>query len=83
MQGHTNRVQSVAFNHDNTILASGSYDEKIKLWDVKTGKCIETLVNKPYASMNIKGVMGLTQADVAALKALGAVEEVESIKRYT
>ena len=33
--GHTTDVQSIAFSPDGTILASGSYDGTILLWDVK------------------------------------------------
>jgi WD40 repeat protein len=32
--GHTNGVNCVAFNPDGTLLASGSNDQTIKLWDV-------------------------------------------------
>lgn len=52
----------------------GCSDETIKLWDFKTGECLKTLSNKPYAGMNITGVKGLTAAEKATLKALGAVE---------
>ncbi len=34
LYGHTNGVASVSFSPDGTTLASGAYDEKIKLWDV-------------------------------------------------
>ena len=36
-------VRSVAFNHDNTKIVSGSSDNSIKIWDVKRGTCISTL----------------------------------------
>ena len=74
-QEHTNWVWSVAFCPDNQTLASSSEDETIKLWDIRTGKCFKTLkVNKPYEGMNVVGVTGLTEATIATLKALGAVE---------
>jgi WD40 repeat protein len=57
------------------LLASGSLDETIKLWDVQSGECLRTLrSDRPYERMNIAGTTGLTAAQVATLKALGAIE---------
>ncbi len=54
---------------------SASFDETIKEWDVETGKCLKTLrVPRPYESMNITDIKGLTEAQRITLKALGAVE---------
>ncbi|WP_348225580.1 WD40 repeat domain-containing protein [Trichocoleus sp. AS-A1] len=73
-QGHTNGVWSVVFSPDGQILASAGQDEMIKLWDVATGECVNTLRSeRPYEGMNITGVTGLTDAQKATLKALGAV----------
>ena len=45
-------------------------------WDVQTGECLKTLrIDRPYELMNITGVKGLTEAQKATLKALGAVED--------
>jgi hypothetical protein len=45
------------------------------LWDVETGECLRTLrAERLYEGMNITGVTGLTEAQKATLKALGAVE---------
>ncbi|CAD8129532.1 unnamed protein product [Paramecium sonneborni] len=38
LDGHTDYVKSVCFSPDGTILASGSADNSIHLWDVKTGQ---------------------------------------------
>ncbi len=76
LQGHTSLVMSVAFSPDGQTLASGSQDETIKLWDVDTGECLKTLrATRPYEGMNITGVTGLTEAQKATLKALGAIAE--------
>ena len=37
--GHTDTLSSIAFSPDGKLLASGSYDITIKLWDVTTGRC--------------------------------------------
>jgi WD40 repeat protein len=73
-EGHTQLVWSVVFNPNGETLASGSQDDTIKIWDVKTGKCIKTLRNeRPCEGMNIKGITGITEAQRASLKDLGAV----------
>jgi WD40 repeat protein len=77
LQGHTALVWSVAFSPDGQTIASGSTDETIKFWDVLTGECLKTLKNRPYEGMNITRVRGLTAAEKATLKALGAVEDGE------
>ena len=42
LEGHTDRVLSVAFSPDRKILASGSWDNAVKLWDVMTKENIDT-----------------------------------------
>ena len=43
LKGHTDGVRSVVFSPDGTMLASASYDETIKLWDVESREEIATL----------------------------------------
>jgi WD40 repeat protein len=75
LQGHTDLVWSVAFNPDGLSLTTGSQDETIKLWALETGECFQTLkAERPYEGMNITDVKGLTSAQKATLKALGAIE---------
>jgi mono/diheme cytochrome c family protein len=40
---HKDAIYSMALSPDDKILATGSYDQKIKLWDAETGKEIRTL----------------------------------------
>lgn len=82
LTGHTNLVTSVAYGPSTSdvkstsqLLASGSVDETVRLWDANTGKCIMIIsATRLYEGMNITGTTGLTNAQIAALKALGAVE---------
>ena len=75
LTGHQGTIWSVAFSLDGRMLASGSEDETIRLWQVETGECLQLLrSDRPYEGMNITGVIGLTSAQKATLRALGAVE---------
>lgn len=77
LRGHSEGVSAVVFSPDGAYLLSAGADGAVKVWDVQTGDCVNTLrVEDPYAGMNITGVVGITEAQRAALKALGAVEEV-------
>lgn len=38
LEGHTGHVFCVAFNGEGTLMASGSFDESVRLWDIRTGK---------------------------------------------
>ncbi len=75
LQGHTNRINSVAFSSNEKIIAACSRDGIIRIWEIETGECLKILKSdRPYENMNITGVTGLTEAEKATLKALGAVE---------
>ena len=43
LRGHSDRILSVAFSPNGQILASGSSDRTIKLWNPRTGKSLKTL----------------------------------------
>ncbi|MCE7985040.1 MAG: NACHT domain-containing protein [Caldilinea sp. CFX5] len=76
LQKHQQAVTAVAFRPDGKILASGGADGAVNLWDAETGAHIATRQPPgPYAGLKITGVTGITAAQKAALKALGAVEE--------
>ena len=77
LMGHGSRVRSVCFNATGTTLTSGSHDGTVKLWDRQTGHCTQTLrSDKPYERMNITGIKGVTPAQKAMLKTLGAIENL-------
>jgi WD40 repeat protein/transcriptional regulator with XRE-family HTH domain len=75
LTGHLSMIVSITFHPEKNLLVSGSLDETIKIWDIQTGECLRTLwVERPYEGMNITGVIGLTEAQKATLRALGALE---------
>jgi WD40 repeat protein len=74
LEGHSHWVNSVAWSGDSLTLASGSLDKTVKLWNMQSGECIATFDHRLYAGLKIKGVKGLSDAEILTLKALGAVE---------
>ncbi len=75
LSGHSADVTSIAFTPDGEAVLTGSYDGTIRLWHVDSGECLD-IIRKPgpYEGMNISGITGITEAQRAALKTLGAVE---------
>src|SRR5687767_1828584 len=43
LEGHQGAVNSVAFNAQGEMLASGSDDRTVKLWETQTGKLLRTI----------------------------------------
>src|SRR2546429_774645 len=43
IEGHADRVLGLAFAPDGRILASGSWDRTVKLWEVVNGRLLQTL----------------------------------------
>ena len=43
LEGHTGTVHAVAFSTDGSLLASGSYDHTVRLWNPSTGQEVQTL----------------------------------------
>lgn len=43
LRGHRHKVLSIAFAPDGKVLASGSRDDSVILWDIESGKLLRTL----------------------------------------
>jgi WD40 repeat protein len=75
-QVHQGTVQALKLSPNGSMLASCGEDGAITLWDLERGEPLRTLRrDRPYERMNISGVQGLTEAQKASLRALGAFED--------
>jgi WD40 repeat protein len=75
LKGHSQDVWQVQVSCDRTLLISASQDDEIRLWSLDQGTCQQTLrPNRPYEGVNIWGATGLSEPEIAMLKALGATE---------
>jgi WD40 repeat protein len=75
LQGHTGLVYGVALSRDGHLVASGAGDGTVKVWEAGSGACLRTLrADRCYERLDITGLTGVTEAQRAALLALGAIE---------
>jgi WD40 repeat protein/DNA-binding XRE family transcriptional regulator len=75
-EGHQGVIHSLKISHDGRLLASSGDDSTIRLWDLESAELLQTLQrDRPYERLNITGTRGLTDAQKATLRALGAIEE--------
>jgi WD40 repeat protein/transcriptional regulator with XRE-family HTH domain len=76
-QGHQGAVQSLSIRPDGQRLASCGDDNTIQLWDIQSSEYLQTLRrDRLYERLNITGIRGVTEAQKATLRALGAIEGV-------
>lgn len=78
--GHKGLVCALRFDFTGQLLISSSADQTIRLWPIGTyGEPRLLHPPGPYHGMNITGATGLTSAKRAVLKALGAVDQSQSL----
>jgi WD40 repeat protein len=75
-KAHEGAVQALKVSPDSRTLASGGDDGAIMLWDLHSGQHLQTLRrDRPYERLTITGIRGLSEAQKASLRALGALED--------
>lgn len=75
MMRHSKGVVALAYHPKGHLLVSASWEERLKFWDAHTQALLHTLIAPgPYSGMNIANVTGMSEAQRAALRALGAVD---------
>ncbi len=79
-EAHQGAVQALKVSPDGSRLASCGDDGAIRLWDLESGELLQTLRrDRLYERLNITGIRGLTEAQKASLRALGAFEEMSVV----
>ena len=79
-EAHQGTVQALKVSPDGGMLASCGDDGAIRLWDLESGELLQTLQDRLYERLNITGIRGLTEAQQASLRALGAFEDTSGGK---
>ena len=69
-------MNAASFSPDGATLVSCGHDGTLRLWDVQIGQCLRLLhAPRPYAGMDITEGTGITEAQRAALRTLGAIDK--------
>jgi WD40 repeat protein len=75
LHGHTGGALGVALSADGQLVTSRSFDGTVRLWEASTGTSLRILrPERRYERLDITGLTGVTDAQRAALRALGAID---------
>jgi WD40 repeat protein/DNA-binding XRE family transcriptional regulator len=75
-QGHQGWINAIAISLHGEMLASCGHDGLTQLWEMSSAEHLATLrADRPYERLSLVNVTGLTEAQKATLRALGALEE--------
>jgi WD40 repeat protein len=75
-QAHSGTIRSLRSSPDGSRLASCGDDGAITLWNLQSGEHLGTLRrDRPYERLDITGIRGLSEAQKATLRGLGAMED--------
>jgi WD40 repeat protein len=75
-EAHQGTVQALKVSPDGRRLASCGDDGVINVWNLHSGEHLQTLRrDRPYERLDITGIRGVTEAQKASLRALGAIED--------
>jgi WD40 repeat protein len=76
---HQGTIQSLKVSPDGRSLASCGDDGAINVWDLQSSEHLRTLRrDRPYERLDITRIRGVTHAQKASLRALGAIETTPS-----
>src|SRR5262249_10872688 len=53
VRGHVEQIRSLALSPDGALLATGSEDKNVKVWDARTGQELQTLRGHPLAVLHV------------------------------
>jgi WD40 repeat protein len=75
-EAHHGIIRALKVSPDGKLLASCGEDGAIMIWDLTSHEHLRTLRrDRPYERLNITGIRGLNEAEIASLQALGAIDE--------